>query len=1277
MNTKLSLRWIFISLVSATAGLIPMTSQAGLTVNIHTYRFPGTFVAYPWLTTNATPPAASFGDYLIRSTNGTYLQYRFDTNGFNYIGGGGVGTASFSDFMNTMTNGQWSIQVTNASSTNTYFFRVTASGLNSNLFDMPTITFPSNDAVNVTNNPTFTWAGGPTGWLGNIRTVSRTPNYSYYQPATLPPSATSWNTPNPPLPVGDNIFEFDYYSNATATVVASIPRDAGSNAISGWVSIATLTVNPDSVAFNVGLGNAFDAYLVGRYNFENTNAPGDDTSGNNNHANCSSSGGPNDDIPSTNAVVDAYSRQFFGDTYICYEQSGSAFPNLSNAISGNFTVTAWVKTTNSVGFNNDHGYGGMSVWFADGFGTNYTEPLSITGSKAAFTVYDQNGDPTTVHSTNSVNNGVYRFIAVTRHRSSGLMSMYVDGQLEATQTGSTAALKAATYFGIAGGNYNFAGLLDDVRIYSTNLSAGDIAILAGIPIAGTLTDALDATNLTWTTGGNAPWSYQTTNTHDTVDAARSGVIGHNQSSWIETTVTGPGTFSFWWRASSDDNNSYDYVELTVNGNYYDELSGDSGWISQGYNFGAGNHTVRWTYYKDSTDVDFLDAAFLDEVSFVPDTIVPIVITRQPVSQTNSPGYQVGLLAAATSNAAITWQWYKQNSFPVPVPSALNLVPGATNALFIPTDSGSPSVGAAYFAIASNSFGSATTVVALVVHQATPLSAEWNTMFKSPFSTITAGSIGNMNEGDFYLACAVDGSNNLYAAGQFYGNHLINSTNTLRTINPGACLVKHTTAGGTLWAAGVTNNGNGQSYAVAVATASDGGVYVVGNFTGTNWLGTNLLVAAGGNNGTGDIFLARYSANGSNVWVKTISSTNSDFALLNSLAADSAGNVTVAGLVSAPANYAGTNVASSGQINFLAQFNSSGSPRWVQIVTNCFNLSLTSFDQRLYAVGQNGAGGNPFHFGGQSVTTDRRWILNALNPTNGQSYWLRGFGPHRTAENPLPLSDDVPRFSVSGTNILIVGTAYSNSATFGAITVNFPTNRAQYFARYDTNGTAHVAKNIGSDFTSILSLVADAAGNSYCAGDFENYTDFGGRIVAGYPRGRTIATPSYFSHGFIAKLDLNGNTSWIRPGIATASYLGYNNANYANFRSVARTPDGRVWAAGLMWGQANFNTNLLTGDIEIISSQAFPVRTAFIGAVSEIVGSAPVLPVTLLNPNRTGGNFQFQFLSQTGKTNTVQSRTNLSLGVWLNRTNILGDGTTKTVVLPVGSSPTEFFRVSTQ
>lgn len=75
-------------------------------------------------------------------------------------------------------------------------------------------------------------------------------------------------------------------------------------------------------------------------------------------------------------------------------------------------------------------------------------------------------------------------------------------------------------------------------------------------------------------------------------------------------------------------------------------------------------------------------------------------------------------------------------------------------------------------------------------------------------------------------------------------------------------------------------------------------------------------------------------------------------------------------------------------------------------------------------------------------------------------------------------------------------------------------------------------------------------------------------------------------------------------------------------------------------------------------------------------SALTLPVTFLNPQTAGSRFQFQFRSQTGTTNTVQARANLAVGGWSDRPNILGDGNTKTFVLPGCSAPTEFIRIST-
>jgi hypothetical protein len=81
----------------------------------------------------------------------------------------------------------------------------------------------------------------------------------------------------------------------------------------------------------------------------------------------------------------------------------------------------------------------------------------------------------------------------------------------------------------------------------------------------------------------------------------------------------------------------------------------------------------------------------------------------------------------------------------------------------------------------------------------------------------------------------------------------------------------------------------------------------------------------------------------------------------------------------------------------------------------------------------------------------------------------------------------------------------------------------------------------------------------------------------------------------------------------------------------------------------------------------------------VVGTGAA-PVRLLNPQTGGGNFQFTFQSQTGFTNAVQYRTSLVGGTWLTWTNLAGDGTVKTVPIPLSLfSPSKqgFIRVSTQ
>lgn len=71
------------------------------------------------------------------------------------------------------------------------------------------------------------------------------------------------------------------------------------------------------------------------------------------------------------------------------------------------------------------------------------------------------------------------------------------------------------------------------------------------------------------------------------------------------------------------------------------------------------------------------------------------------------------------------------------------------------------------------------------------------------------------------------------------------------------------------------------------------------------------------------------------------------------------------------------------------------------------------------------------------------------------------------------------------------------------------------------------------------------------------------------------------------------------------------------------------------------------------------------------------PAQLQTPQIDANQFRFDFYAPLGFTNHIQSRTNLLLGNWVERTNLLGNGTINTVILPTSAAPAEFFRIVTE
>ena len=118
----------------------------------------------------------------------------------------------------------------------------------------------------------------------------------------------------------------------------------------------------------------------------------------------------------------------------------------------------------------------------------------------------------------------------------------------------------------------------------------------------------------FTTGGDASWYLQTTNTHSGV-AWQSGVIGDSQTSWLQTTVTGPGEASFWWSASSEA--GQDLLYFLMDGNPQAAIGGAWDWQQRIMPVDAGTHTIQFLYAKNSSGSDGCDAGWVDDFHFLP------------------------------------------------------------------------------------------------------------------------------------------------------------------------------------------------------------------------------------------------------------------------------------------------------------------------------------------------------------------------------------------------------------------------------------------------------------------------------------------------------------------------------------------------------------------------------------------------------------------------------------------------------------------------------------
>ena len=378
---------------------------------------------------------------------------------------------------------------------------------------------------------------------------------------------------------------------------------------------------------------------------------------------------------------------------------------------------------------------------------------------------------------------------------------------------------------------------------------------------------------------------------------------------------------------------------------------------------------------------------------------------------------------------------------------------------------------------------------------------WSTDFGGP------GSLDSV----FPLGVAVDGRGEIAVTGYFQGSVSL-GTGTLSSAGAGDVFVAKYSAQGTpLWSrrAGAAQDDR----AKAVAVDGSGNVLVTGLFFGTVDFGGGPVSSAPN---AVNCFVAKYSSTGAHLWSKRLSlALGLDEGM--AIAADSAGNVLVAGMLYQTSNFGGSNLTSAGSADvFLAKLTSAGAHLWSKRVGG-------SAEEFVYGLALDGSG-NPAitghstgsaDFGGGSLSGagGKDIFVAQYSGSNGAHLWSRRVGGS---------ADDVGRgIAVDGAGeVVVTGNFASNSVNFGSGALANSGGADIFLAKYSSGGTARWSKRFGTGLgldEKAFGVATDSWSNILLTGSIVDAIDFGGGSLPG---------DGYYDI-FIAKFASTGGHTWSR------------------------------------------------------------------------------------------------------------------------------------------------------
>jgi hypothetical protein len=350
----------------------------------------------------------------------------------------------------------------------------------------------------------------------------------------------------------------------------------------------------------------------------------------------------------------------------------------------------------------------------------------------------------------------------------------------------------------------------------------------------------------------------------------------------------------------------------------------------------------------------------------------------------------------------------------------------------------------------------------------------------------------------YAHCLSIGNSFVYIGGEVEGNGPVKFIGTSTTLQAKGSndivIAKYDLNGNLIWAR--NDGGIYNEEARGITHDAAGNIYACGFFNTKAVFGSSITITGYGDR---DIFVAKYSPNGTPLWVRKAGSSGKDEA--RSIKCDASGNVYVTGVFKGAASFGSQTVYSNGNSDmFIAKYSPAGDLIWVKTAGGSWDeggwgLAIDNAG-KIFVAGEFNASVN---FGGMQLnTTGSTDIFVARYNSSGSVEWAKKAGGNGV--------DRARAIATDGSNLFITG-QFSGTAYFGSTTrysadasdvfVAALNNSGNFLWASSVGGSADAPEDLG--FESGSAICTGPGASVYATGAILNGGQFGSTTLNAYSR----------------------------------------------------------------------------------------------------------------------------------------------------------------------------------